>query len=115
MGTLASIVIDCADPTALAAFWAEAVGYRYHGDVEQYAVLVPAEGEKGPMLLLQRVDEAKAAKNRVHVDVGAADVDAEADRLVAIGATRTGAGNIGDHRWIVLADPEGNEFCVCSE
>jgi predicted enzyme related to lactoylglutathione lyase len=114
MGTLASIVVDCADPTSLAAFWAEAVGYQYHGDVEHYAVLVPAPGQTGPMLLLQRVDEPKTGKNRVHVDVGAADVDAEADRLVALGATRTGAGSIGDHRWIVLADPEGNEFCVCS-
>ena len=114
MGTLASIVMDCADPDVLGPFWAEALGYDRRGDVEQYGVLTPVPGEQGPVVLLQRVDEAKAGKNRVHLDVSAPDIEAEADRLVGLGATRTGAGQLGDHAWIVMADPEGNEFCVCS-
>jgi predicted enzyme related to lactoylglutathione lyase len=109
------LVLDCADPQRLSAFWSEALGYRVLGELEQYVLLVPPEGD-GPKLLLQGVPEGKAAKNRMHIDIRAADIEVEADRLAAIGASR---GERFDppqfqNHWIVMSDPEGNEFCVCS-
>ncbi|TYC01409.1 VOC family protein [Micromonospora sp. WP24] len=138
------ITFDCADPAALAAFWAEALGYRvqeppagfesWEQALEAMGVpperrndasaLVDPEGA-APRLFFQRVPERKQAKNRVHLDVRAAPglegearmaaLEAAAERLVSHGATRLerhepasplGAGHI------VLADPEGNEFCL---
>jgi glyoxalase superfamily protein len=85
------------------------------GGLEQYTLLVPPDGD-GPKLLLQGVPEGKAAKNRMHIDIRAVDIEAEADRLVALGATR---GERFDppqfqSHWIVMTDPEDNEFCVCT-
>jgi catechol 2,3-dioxygenase-like lactoylglutathione lyase family enzyme len=135
---------DCADPAALAAFWAEALGYRQQAPPEGFdsweqaldafgvpperrndaAAVIDPDGS-GPRLFFQRVPEGKQAKNRVHLDVRAAPgldgdarmaaLEAEAERLVSHGATRLqrhepelplGAGHI------VMADPEGNEFCL---
>jgi predicted enzyme related to lactoylglutathione lyase len=75
------------------------------------------EDEPGvsPKLILQTVDEPKAGKNRMHLDVHAADIEAEAQRLVGLGATRRRDEpfvEVGTS-WILMADPEGNEFCVC--
>jgi len=109
-----SLVLDCRDPQALAKFWAPALGYVEVGSVENYTLLVPNEqGE--PRLLLQRVPEGKAAKNRMHLDIHVADIDAEAGRLEALGARRAGGVPVTehDHAWVLMADPEGNEFCVC--
>jgi predicted enzyme related to lactoylglutathione lyase len=108
------LVLDCAEPEALATFWSAALGYTYVGAVENYAMLVPADGD-GAKLLLQKVPEAKAGKNRMHLDIETADVDAEVDRLLSLGARRLEADPKEEHgmRWVVLADPEGNEFCVC--
>jgi predicted enzyme related to lactoylglutathione lyase len=109
------LVLDCADPERLAGFWSEALGYRRRGAAGQYVALSPPEGEDGPPLILQGVAEGKSAKNRLHIDVLAEDIEAEAERLVALGATRPRADTIEEHghRWILLADPEGNELCVC--
>src|SRR4051794_28094463 len=109
------LVLDCADADALARFWAAALGYRPFGVAGNYRSLVPDEGAAGPKLILQEVDEAKRGKNRMHLDITAADIEAEADRLVALGATRGLQEPISEHgtRWIVMADPEGNEFCIC--
>ena len=110
-----SVVLDCADPKALAEFWAPALGYRDAGwEHEPYVVLRGESGTGAPFLLLQRVAEPKVDKNRLHIDVYAVDIEAEADRLVALGATRTSE-PFDEHgaKWIVMADPEGNEFCVC--
>ena len=107
------LVIDCTDPEALAAFWGPAIGYTYVGAAGNYAMLT-AEGR--PKLLLQRVAEAKAGKNRMHLDIEADDIEAEAARLEALGARRL-EGEVRsefDSHWIVMADPEGNEFCVCN-
>jgi predicted enzyme related to lactoylglutathione lyase len=108
------LVLDCADPERLAAFWAPALGYVNLGDVGAYAVLVP-EGRPGPKLLLQRVPEPKTVKNRMHLDIETGDVAAEAARLEDLGARRVRADEIHEHgtTWVVMADPEGNEFCVC--
>jgi catechol 2,3-dioxygenase-like lactoylglutathione lyase family enzyme len=138
------VTFDCADPAALATFWAEVLGYQvqapppgfdtWDAALESMGVppehrndasaLIDPEGS-GPRIFFQRVPEGKAAKNRVHLDVRAAPeltgeermvaLEAVCARLVAVGATRIGrqepeppltAGHI------VLADPEGNEFCL---
>ena len=108
------LVLDCLDPERLAGFWAPALGYAVAGSVENYTMLVP-EGGAGPALLLQRVPEANTAKNRMHLDIDATDIEAEAARLEALGASRLAADVCREHgsSWILLADPEGNEFCVC--
>lgn len=108
------LVLDCADPEALAAFWAPALGYVNLGAAGAYVALFP-DGEPGPKLLLQRVDEPKTVKNRMHVDIEVPDIEAEAARLVDLGATRVSEGPRREHgsAWILMSDPEGNEFCVC--
>ena len=106
------LVIDCADPEALAGFWAPALGYRKVGFREPYFLLLPSQRSEPP-LLLQRVPEAKAGKNRVHFDIRTDDVDGEVVRLEGLGARRLHAAQDGGMRWVTMADPEGNEFCVC--
>jgi predicted enzyme related to lactoylglutathione lyase len=108
------LVLDCHDPEGLAPFWADALGYVTLGGVENYVLLVP-DGRPGPKLLLQRVPEAKAGKNRMHLDIEVPDIEAVAGRLEASGATRVSSGVESEHgsSWIVMNDPEGNEFCVC--
>ena len=108
------LVLDCADPEALAAFWAPALGYTNVGGAGSYVMLLPADGD-GPQLLLQRVPEPKAGKNRMHLDVHVADIATEAQRLQALGATRVAAEQVEEHgmHWFLMADPEGNEFCIC--
>ena len=108
------LVLDCVDPERLAEFWAPALGYVNLGTAGAYVALYP-DGRPGPKLLLQRVDEPKAAKNRMHFDIEVADIHAEADRLVALGATRVSEAPCSEHgsTWMLMTDPEGNEFCVC--
>lgn len=107
-------VLDCSDPDALAAFSAPALGYSVAGGAGAYVMLVPTE-PGAPNLLLQRVPEAKSAKNRMHLDIHVVDIDAEADRLEALGARRLASSALEEHgtRWHLMADPEGNELCVC--
>jgi hypothetical protein len=106
------IVIDCADPESLAAFWAQALGYRAVGFRDPYFLLLPAQ-QAHPPLILQRVPEPKQGKARVHFDLRVDDVAAEAQRLETLGARRVDVGQGDDAAWIPMADPEGNEFCVC--
>jgi len=108
------LVLDCHDPEASASFWADALGYVIVGDVENYVLLVP-DGRPGPKLLLQRIPERKAGKNRMHVDIEVLDIKAVADRLEQQGARRNSAHAQAEHgsRWILMVDPEGNEFWVC--
>jgi hypothetical protein len=138
------ITFDCADPAGLATFWAEALGYRLQDPPKGFesweqaldALGVPPENRNdasavvdpdgaGPRLFFQRVPEGKQVKNRVHLDVRAAPglegdarmaaLEAEAERLIAHGATRLGrhepAPPLGAGH-ILMADPEGNEFCL---
>jgi Glyoxalase-like domain len=108
------LVLDCADPQHLAGFWAPALDYVNLGMIGSYALLLP-NGKPGPKLLLQRVPEPKTTKNRMHLDIESPDIEAEAARLEALGATRVQDGHIHEHgtTWILMTDPEGNEFCVC--
>jgi predicted enzyme related to lactoylglutathione lyase len=107
-------VIDCRDPEALAPFWAAALGYVVAGSVENYVTLLPETGD-GPKLLLQRVPEAKTGKNGMHLDIEAPDIEAMAADLVARGGSRLKAEIYEEHGccWIAMADPDGNEFCLC--
>ena len=108
------LVLDCADPERLAEFWAEALGYANVGSAGVYVALYPREGN-GPKLLLQRVTEQKATKNRMHLDIEVPEIDVEADRLTGLGALRVSDDTCSEHgsTWILMADPEGNEFCIC--
>jgi predicted enzyme related to lactoylglutathione lyase len=110
-----TVTLDSVDPEKLAPFWADALGYSVAGSVDNYVLLRSVDGD-GPKFLIQRVSEAKAGKNRMHIDVAVADVDATVARLTGLGATRLEGDAFyeNDCRWIVMADPEGNEFCVCS-
>jgi len=107
------LVLDCADPPRLAAFWQEALGYREFFADASLAVLVPRQGTASP-LLLQAVPEAKLGKNRMHLDIVVDDIEPEVARLQAIGARRIDNGTqaLGGTRWARMADPENNEFCV---
>ncbi|MDR3648202.1 MAG: VOC family protein [Acidimicrobiales bacterium] len=109
------LVLDCHDPEALAPFWAAALGYVDVGSVENYVLLLP-DGRPGPKLLLQRVPEGKVGKNRMHLDIEVPDIDALAIRLERLGAQRLRPDAFAEHgsRWILMADPEGNEFCICN-
>jgi predicted enzyme related to lactoylglutathione lyase len=69
---------------------------------------------KGPQLAFQKVDDPTPGKNKVHIDFSSADMEAEVKRLVDLGATETGRNNFGDFQWVVLADPDGNAFCVAA-
>jgi catechol 2,3-dioxygenase-like lactoylglutathione lyase family enzyme len=110
------VVIDCGDLDRAARFWTGLLGYvRESPPGGCYQTLLPADG-RGIEILLQRVPEAKveSAKNRLHLDLRTADLDAEVERAVALGARRPAGPPIAESgmRWHVLADPDGNEFCV---
>ncbi|MGH2729338.1 MAG: VOC family protein [Actinomycetota bacterium] len=107
------IVVDCRDAEVLARFWAEALGYSRSGGVGQYVSIRAADGD-GPKIIFQQVDEPKTVKNRVHFDYSAPDIEAEANRVVSLGASRAPEGLIEEFgiKWIRMLDPEGNEFCI---
>jgi len=106
------IVIDCSDVALLLDFWAIALGYRKVGIKDQYGLLMP-ENPAYPPVILQRVPEPKTAKTRVHFDIRVDDVEAKATELEKHGARRIDVGQPHDASFIPMADPEGNEFCVC--
>ena len=105
------LAVDCSDPTTLGKWWAEALGVEAEEDGDGDVRIRP--GESVPPILFIRVPEPKTDKNRLHLDFRPDDRDAEVARLIALGATRADVGQ-GDESWVVLADPEGNEFCVLS-
>jgi predicted enzyme related to lactoylglutathione lyase len=108
------VVIDCSDLDRPAQFWASVLGHAPDGPAGQrYQGLVPADGQ-GVEVLLQRVPEAKSTKNRLHLDLRATDLDAEVQRVVALGALLLTSEPVMEAgwRWHILADPDGNEFCV---
>jgi predicted enzyme related to lactoylglutathione lyase len=111
-----TVVLDCQDPDALVEFWETALSYRLSDKLDEYRVLVPAPGEpSGPVLILAKVDDVKRGKNRMHVDVHPDNADAHLTRLQRLGATLVGerVEKFGIW-WQVMADPEGNEFCVAA-
>ena len=133
------VTVDCADPHGLADWWAETLGWQVESQDEDFIRRMISEGyaedsettlhngklvwkggaairhpggiKRAPRVLFQTVPEPKTVKNRLHLDLRPADQAAEVARLEALGARRVDIGQ-GDVSWIVLADPDGNEFCV---
>jgi hypothetical protein len=103
-------IVDARDPGALGQWWREALGWVVINDDSDEFEIRPAE-DRLPGLLFVPVPEEKTTKNRPHLDFRPDDRDAEVQRLLALGATRADVGQ-GEQSWVVLADPEGNEFCV---
>jgi predicted enzyme related to lactoylglutathione lyase len=109
--TLASITFDCTDALAVARFWSAVLDRPLPDDATPDYVQLAGT----PAWSFFSVPEPKSAKNRVHVDLDVADLAAEVDRLVALGATHLGAFDEQGFRWTTLADPEGNEFDVVAQ
>lgn len=104
-----SVTFDCDDVLAVAEFWAAALGSNVDEDSTPERAWVEPAGWGGPNLWFRRVPERKTAKNRQHFDLRAVgDVNAEVERLKHLGARVIGA----DQELVVMADPEGNEFCI---
>lgn len=103
-------IVDARDPGALGRWWQQALRWVVVND-EPEEFEIRAAPDRLPGLLFVPVAEPKTSKNRLHLDFRPDDRDAEVGRLVALGATRADVGQ-GEQSWIVLADPEGNEFCV---
>ncbi|MFC1406273.1 MULTISPECIES: VOC family protein [Streptacidiphilus] len=116
------LVIDCHDPERLAAFWCEVLDFKVidrSGDMVEIGSWVPTvedvrASQMPPTLLFIPVPEGRTVKNRLHLDVSPIDgsTEAEVTRLIGLGATRADVGQGPDRSWVVMADPEGNEFCV---
>ncbi len=122
---LTEIVVDCRDPVAQAAFWAAALDYHVVRTEDAQVEIAPWKQEPPdlaeqvrqapsvPALVFVTVPEGKTVKNRLHLDVRPVDCshEAEVERLISLGARHAEVGQ-GTQPWVVLADPEGNEFCV---
>jgi hypothetical protein len=111
------LVVDCRDPEGLAACWAAVLDYQVLGREADGSVEIgPAEGFGGaaPTLVFGPVPDPTPGKLRLHIDVNPTDrdQDAELERLLALGAVPADVGQTGNEGWHVLADPEGNEFCL---
>jgi len=104
------LIVDAHDPAGLGRWWQEALGWVVVSDDPEEFEIRPA-AERLPGLLFVLVEDPKTVKNRLHLDFRPDDRDAEVERLLELGATRADVGQ-GEEPWVVLADPEGNEFCV---
>ena len=106
------LVIDTVDPGGIAPFWCALLGVRERGWFgDDYLML--ERDDRTPGIAFQRVPEAKAVKNRLHVDVDVADIDEAVARILELGGSvASEPRELDGYRWRVMADPEGNEFCV---
>ncbi|MCP2267446.1 VOC family protein [Promicromonospora thailandica] len=113
---ISELILKCRDPETLARFWCEVLDYTELGREGDDIEIGPREGFGGaqPTLVLSRDDLPRSGLLRLHIDVNAVDrdQDAELDRLLALGARPVDVGQTGKESWHVLADPEGNEFCL---
>jgi hypothetical protein len=111
------LAIDCADPRKLAGFWCGVLGYEVQDEDDGLVTIgAPSADGSGPVpptLTFARVPERKTVKNRLHLDLSPSDREQaeEVRRLLELGARHVDVGQ-GEQSWVVLADPEGNEFCV---
>jgi len=106
-----STTFDCQDPPKQAEFWSAVSGYEVTQTSEYFAELT-GDGSFGPRMMFIKVPEGKTAKNRMHVDLGTADLATEISRVVGLGATMVGRHDEFGITWATLLDPEGNEFCI---
>ena len=113
---ITELVLDCRDPDRLAAFWCEVLGWTVLDREDRSVEIGPEGGAYGPQptLVFDVSDEPKRGKLRLHLDVNPTDrdQDAELERLLGLGARPADVGQTGEESWHVLADPEGNEFCL---
>lgn len=105
-----NITFDTTDPEGLADWWARALDGQVTPIATPFFVVVSRP--EGPGLAFQQVEDPTPGKNKVHLDFSTDDVEAEVARLVGLGAIETGRNSFGDFGWVVLADPDGNAFCV---
>jgi hypothetical protein len=114
---LLTLSFDCADAAVLGEFWAQALGLELDpGAGKEFASIgLHDSGRSEPRWLFASVPEGKSAKNRMHPDLITADLEAEVERLVGLGATWKADVELGGMRWTTLQDPEGNEFDVVAE
>lgn len=107
------LIVDARDPQLLARFWGEVLGWEAGESKGEITWLKPP-APAVPLIVFVPVPEGKTVKNRIHIDVSATDRsrDEEVERVLALGARRADVGQGEDVSWVVLADPEGNEFCV---
>ena len=103
------LTIDCKDPDRLARFWEQALPSTRTQDEDDEVTI---ETTNGYRILFGRSSDEKTVKNRLHLDLVPDDQDAEVARLEALGAMSVDIGQTGKESWVVLADPEGNEFCI---
>ncbi len=108
-----TVMIDCNDLDAMVKFWSEALGLEEKARYPDY-VWLSRLGEKGPALAFQRVPEPRQGKNRIHLDIAAEDPEAFAAHIIELGGSKVEDHESHGFRWSVLADPEGNVFCVIS-
>jgi predicted enzyme related to lactoylglutathione lyase len=110
------VVIDAGDCERLARFWSQALGWRITYQSANEWAIEPPDGtpqvDVAPDILFVKVPEAKTVKNRLHLDLRPRDQEAQVNRLIELGASRVNIGQPDDASWVVMADPEGNEFCV---
>ncbi|MER7107609.1 VOC family protein [Streptomyces sp. NPDC000229] len=109
--SLYQIAIDAHDVKALARFWTRVLDWKvlYEDDEE---IVIGADEHAMPGIVFLLVPERKTVKNRLHLDLAPDDQEAEVERIIGLGARRADVGQGDDVTWVVLADPEGNEFCV---
>ena len=107
------VVVEARDPVALGQWWRAALGWIVVNDAPE-AFEIQQQVDRLPGMIFEPVAEPKRLKNRLHLDFRPDDQAAEVDRLTALGASRVDIGQ-GEVPWVVLADPEGNEFCVLGE
>ncbi|MEV7097380.1 VOC family protein [Amycolatopsis sp. NPDC051045] len=117
---ITELVLDCHDPDRLAEFWCAVLGYEVIGHEPDGLALGPAGarfGQGPPTLILARTDDPRRGKLPLHLDVSPAggDQQTELARLTALGARPADVGQTGEESWVVLQDPEGNEFCLLRE
>ena len=110
--TVAMVTFDAHDPRSLAAWWARQVGGEIVADHDGWFVMVGPGPDGGPTLGFQRVSEPTPGKNRIHLDLRTADRDLEVERLLGEGALEVARHQTATYSWVVLSDPEGNQFCV---
>ena len=110
--TLTEVIVDAADPDRLAEFWAAVLGWRRTGTYDGVVEIAGPDGRR-PTLVFVPVADPKTGKNRIHLDVNPTGCEQaeELARLRALGAVEVDVGQ-GEQDWVVLADPEGNEFCL---
>ena len=108
-----SVVVDAKDPKGLAEFWSAVLDHPIvFEDEDGEEVAVAKDKDSPPALLFVKNDDAKMVKNRIHIDLNPDDQAAEVNRVINLGAKPVDIGQTGSETWVVLADPEGNEFCV---